>query len=94
MSGDCPFCSHNGEYDSGYTGGDMATELGTIAWKALKNPGQLFGSAFSKAPVGHKGRCPSCKSKVIECPHCGGIRPYDTSKIEHCCALCQKMYQN
>lgn len=93
MTGSCPFCPHYGEYDSGYTGADMATEMGTIAWKFLNNPGQLIASGFSKAPVGHKGRCPKCKSKVISCPHCGHVNPYKTSHIEWACMKCTKMYQ-
>jgi len=93
MTGSCPFCSHNGEYDSGYTGGDMAKEVGAIIWKVLTKPGQLIQSGLSGAPVGHKGRCPKCKSMVIQCPHCSGINAYRTSEVEWSCVHCKKFYQ-
>lgn len=93
MSGDCPFCPHHGAFDSGYTGGDMAKEAGMIFWKVLTDPGQLLKSGLSAAPVGHKGRCPNCRSKVIFCAHCGHANPYRTADVEWTCKKCTKICQ-
>lgn len=71
----------------------MATEVAMIGWKFLTKPGQILASGFSKAPVGTKGRCPKCSSKVIECPHCQQINAYKTTEVEWNCVHCKKIYQ-